>query len=149
VKALTSNGFILGLLRPDNSYYAPGHGFVDVRDVARAHIAALKSQPASVVGRKRYVVIAPESSSYKDAIGYIESAHPELKERLANPETAQGGVPGFDVDNPGLEKVLGIEKSSYIPFKKTVLDTVDSLLKLEKYWKDQGYDCSFPNEPVI
>ncbi|KAK0486603.1 hypothetical protein IW261DRAFT_804616 [Armillaria novae-zelandiae] len=81
-KALSTNGFIYALLRPDNVHFAVSPGAIDVRDAARAHLLALESPPTSAVGRKRSPLVSPYQSSYKDAIDIIAQERPELQDRL-------------------------------------------------------------------
>lgn len=140
--SFSTNVFIYSLLRPDNIFYIPGEGVVDVRDVSRAHIAALTSTPSSVVGHKRYLVMSPHAASFSDAIEFISDERPELRNRLADSSKA----PSFAIpqDKPmiskGLEDVVHFKHDSYKSWKETILDTVDSLVALENSWKAKGYD---------
>lgn len=142
LKPLSTNAYIYALLNPKNAYFPASAGFVDVRDVAKAHIAALNSKPSSVVGRKRYLLVSPEDLSYGDAIELIAKERPDLKERLvASTEAPQLSLPG-GVERRGLEYAVGFAAEEYTPWQKTVLDTVDSLVGIEKIWKEKGLDIS-------
>ena len=142
----SSNGWIYGLIRPNNTHYTPNGGFVDVQDVAKAHILALSSKPSTQkgVGRKRYVLLATESTSYKDALEWIRSELPELKDRLPSVE-----APVYPCDpvieRQGLEDNVGFKTAEYKGWKETVLDSVDSIVRIEKYRRDAGHDVGFPD----
>lgn len=148
-KSFSTNGFIYALLRPDNTYFPTSPGFVDARDVAKAHIAALGSKPSLAVGRKRYVLMSPEHASYTAAINYIAEAHPEIKHRLADPDKAPNFAFETEVERKGLEDVVGFKADSYKSWKDTVLDTVDSLLAFERLWRDKGFEFEQPNVSVF
>jgi hypothetical protein len=108
------------------------HPQVDVRDVARAHVLALSKPTAS---NKRIILvsnlIAPQL-----VINIIYEHFPELRSRLLKGEPDQilpkGVAPtgwdtsrSFEIFGPGW---------SYIDLKKSVIDTVHSILELEKNW---------------
>jgi len=40
--------------------------------------------------------------------------------------------------------VTGVKVDSYHLWKETILDTIDSLLALEKYWVSNGYRVEIP-----
>jgi nucleoside-diphosphate-sugar epimerase len=142
----SSNGWMYGLIRPNNTLFPPNGGFVDVQDVAKAHILALSSKSSTQkgVGRKRYVLLATESVSYKDALEWIRSERPELKDRVPNVE-----APVYPLDpvieRQGLEDNVGFRTAEYKCWKESVLESVDSIVKIEKYWKDAGHDVVFPD----
>ncbi|KAK0218714.1 hypothetical protein IW262DRAFT_1297862 [Armillaria fumosa] len=149
-KAFSTNGFIYALLRPDNVHFAVFPGAIDVRDVARAHLLALESPPTSVVGRKRSPLVSPYKSSYKDAIDIIAKERPELKDRLVHPSKAPEW-PSYtiEVDRELVEKQIGFKADSYIPWRDTVLDAVDSLVQIENIWKAEGFKVAVPDTPPL
>ena len=102
--------------------------FVDVRDVARAHANALEVPDA---GGKRFFVVAGHYSNrgIADIARKHFGATAELKDRLPDPDTPGGELPDpvYGFDNARATKVLGIE---WIPFEKTVVDTINSLRAL-------------------
>lgn len=104
-------------------------GFVDVRDVTAGLIAGIKAP-----GRNR-VPFTGEWFELKDAVEYIASVRPELKGRLAN--IVPTGQTKAIVDTSKALKVLGLKSR---PWKETVLQTIDFLVKLEKDWQEQGVD---------
>lgn len=146
LNSFSTNGFIYALLNPENTHYISKPGIVDVRDVARAHIAALDSTHSSI-GHKRYLVVSPHTASFSDALKFIGNERPELRSRLADPSKA----PSFTSETPmvseGLERVVGFHRDSYKSWKETILDTVDTLVALENSWKEKGYDVDLTFVP--
>jgi nucleoside-diphosphate-sugar epimerase len=103
--------------------------FCDVRDVAKAHVAAL------LVDRKpgkRYLVNGGHFF-WKEAVEHLAKAMPELKPRLASAEKA-APLPGTlcKLDIGPAVKDLGI--TEWIGWQRTVEDTIKSLLEEEKNW---------------
>ncbi|KAJ3514445.1 hypothetical protein NLJ89_g2377 [Agrocybe chaxingu] len=99
----------------------------DVRDVALAHVRAVERDAAK---NQRYLVIANHYNPDM-AVEVIGRAHPELKDnRLppVDPVKIKQLIP-FNVDTSKTQKDLGIV---YTPFEKTIVDTVDYLLEVEK-----------------
>jgi hypothetical protein len=48
------------------------------------------------------------------------------------------------------EKYLGVKKGSYTSFSTSVVDAVDTILDVERYWEEQGIeDVSLPNVPLF
>ena len=109
--------------------------YIDVRDVALAHVKALSLPPSSSPSEyeKRFL-IAGGVFSWKEAAAYLAEARPELKERLPSLEGGVGSLPGTvsTIDVAPAKEKLGLE--TYVAWKTTVSDTVDSFLKLEKTW---------------
>ena len=131
-----TNGFIYGLIsgapgRPVSGYdhdtAPPLH--VDVRDVARAHVLALKIPP-SADEPKRFI-LSSSRFTWKEAVEFIAQARPELKGRLPVITGKEPAVEPYAVlDTSATEKILGIK--DYVKWQQTVLDTIDDLLRLEK-----------------
>lgn len=143
--AFSSNAYFYALLRPDNVHF-PVHlqnGAIDVRDVARAHLLALESPPAP---RKRFAIVSPHQSSYKTALETIAKERPALKHRLADPSKAPVW-PSYtlNVNREKVEQVIGFKADSYIPWAQTVVETIDSLLAVERYWKAKGFHVEVPS----
>ncbi|KAK0199413.1 hypothetical protein DFS33DRAFT_1376442 [Desarmillaria ectypa] len=138
--ALSTNSTIYSFLRPETTVFPITLGAIDVRDTARAHVLALKAPLSSKVGRKRVAIACPYECSYKAAIETIARERPELKERLADarkvPERSSNTLP---LDWQRIDQVIGIKPESFIPWEKTVLDSVDSILHIENVWKEKGF----------
>ncbi|KAJ5915952.1 hypothetical protein N7454_010859 [Penicillium verhagenii] len=97
--------------------------WVDVRDVALAHVKAIEVAKA---GGQRFLVVAGYFSN-KRAADAIRETHPKLESKLPSP-AAVDDFPSniFEFDNSKSREVLGLE---YRPFKQTISDTADSLLR--------------------
>lgn len=106
---------------------------VDVRDVARAHIAALRVQPISGdIQKKRYFIIAGHPL-LSDMVKHLAEKRPELQDRLLSTteiSTLPGPLTTYDV-TPAKED---LNLTEYIPWETSVLDVVDALLIAEKTW---------------
>jgi nucleoside-diphosphate-sugar epimerase len=107
---------------------------VDVRDVARAHVLALKDSPLpselASDTPKRYIV-SSSTFTWKEAVEFLAEARPELKGRLpviTGKESAVGPFATLDIS--ATEAQLGLK--DYIRWQDTILDTVDDLLRVEK-----------------
>jgi len=101
---------------------------VDVRDVARAHVFALKVPPSDQP--KRFVV-SSSRFTWIDAVEFLAQARPELKERLPVITGNESPVQPFaTLDTSTTESVLGLK--DYIKWQDTILDTVDDMLRIEK-----------------
>ena len=102
---------------------------VDVRDVARAHVLALKLPPSE--GSQKRFTLSTSTFRWSEAVELLAEKRPELRERLpvvrAEP-TDLGPVATFDTSKT--ESVLGMK--NHVKWQDTVLDTVDDLLRVEK-----------------
>lgn len=108
---------------------------VDVRDVARAHVLALRAPPTSEVGRKRFPLTGP-SLTWIDTVIHLRKVMPEIADRL--PKVAEGAessksIPCPTVDTARARNVLGLDR--FIDWRTTAEDTVRSLLAIEKEWE--------------
>jgi nucleoside-diphosphate-sugar epimerase len=131
-----TNRYIYGLIsgaldRPVPGYDRAIRGVpvnVDVRDVARAHVLALKVPPSDVP--KRFILTS-STFTWKEAIELIGQARPELKGRLPVITGKEPAVPPFaTLDTSATEAILGLK--NYVKWQDTVLDTIDDLLRVEK-----------------
>ena len=127
--ALSTNEFIYNILFPENRVETPAVGFVDVRDVAIGLVKGQKTQ-----GKYR-IVFGGKWFTYGEAIDYIASIHPELKDRLAT------AIPTIQKNS-----LLDVSKAELVldltprPWKESIRDAVEDLLKLEKSWIAQGIE---------
>lgn len=123
----TSNQRIAGLIQgkfrdgplPPTGVYL----FIDVRDLALAHVRALSAAGAA---GKRFLLTGGYFSN-KLIVDAIRATHPELASKL--PEEAVDDTPPkvYRYDDGGRPaSILGI--TSYEKFERTVGDTVDSLI---------------------
>lgn len=98
--------------------------YVDVRDVALAHVKAIEVPEA---GGQRFFVTAGYFSN-KQVADVIRETHPELESKLPSkdlPSDFPQNVYGYD--NKKSLEVLGLK---YRSLKETVSDTVSSLLEV-------------------
>jgi len=100
---------------------APVFTFVDVRDVALAHVRALMVDKA---GGQRFYVVG-EHFSNKRIAEIVSVAYPELADRLP-PKDAEDDLPErvYQFNNARSREVLGLE---YTSLEKSVKDTVKSI----------------------
>lgn len=145
VMAGKSLPFVFPPFRQTNIQYTTG--YVDVRDLARIHVQALDSPPESVVGRKRMLVASPHDFNFTKAVGWIVEAHPELKDRLIDTSKA----PAFPMDHlptdlKRVAEVTGFKEDEFISCKQTILDTIDSILAMEKDWVSKGLNVEIATQ---
>jgi nucleoside-diphosphate-sugar epimerase len=101
---------------------------VDVRDVARAHVLALKVPPSDAV--KRFI-LSSSTFTWKEAAEFLAQARPELKSRLPVITGREPPAPrGARVDTSATETILGLK--SCVKWQDTVLDAIDDMLRVEK-----------------
>lgn len=98
--------------------------YVDVRDVALAHVKAIEVPEA---GGQRFFVTAGYFSN-KQVADVIRETHPDLESKLP-PKDLLSDFPEnvYGYDNKKSVKVLGLK---YRSFKETISDTVSSLLEV-------------------
>ncbi|KAI0364366.1 NAD-P-binding protein [Pilatotrama ljubarskyi] len=111
--------------------------YCNVRDVARAHVLALdlpKLPAGADVQEKRFIVAGPGAMLWTDAVKFLHTQRPELKDRLPSLEDSPP-LPGplSKVDTTRAADVLGMNE--YIGWEDTLLETVDALIEAEKRWK--------------
>ncbi|KAI1102454.1 NAD(P)-binding protein [Jackrogersella minutella] len=112
---------MLGKMKQGLSPTVPVFTFVDVRDVAVAHLRAINVPEA---GGNRFYVVGGHFSNKRIA-DVIRKAFPELAERL--PSDTHDDFPDdvYRFDNSKSKTMLGME---YIGFDKSIEDTVQSIL---------------------
>ena len=135
--ATGTNRYVYGLIsgasdRPV-SENDPGTGIgplsVDVRDVARAHVLALKVPP--LADEPKRFILSSNRFTWKEATEFIAQARPELKGRLPVITGKEPPIPPFAIpDTSATENVLGLR--NYVKWQDTVLDTIDDLVRVEK-----------------
>ena len=118
--------------------------FVDVRDVARSLVAALDSPPTAKVGRKR-ILVSSEWPQAKEILGLLREKRPQVADRLSEAlkvqsEKESGTAVKQIIDPKRVKEILGIET---MPWQKTILDAVDTILELEQEWKVKGWTPAY------
>ncbi len=101
---------------------APVFTFVDVRDVALAHVRTLTTPEA---GGKRFYTVGGYFSN-KRLADIVRSSYPELESQLP-PADAMDDFPAeiYGFDNSRSRKILGLH---YTDLATSVADTVGSIL---------------------
>ncbi|OGM41061.1 hypothetical protein ABOM_010245 [Aspergillus bombycis] len=107
---------------PENLFWS----FVDVRDVAQAHLSAYEVPAA---GNERFF-ITKGNFTYQQFVDVLRANLPEIKDRIPVGNPGTGDVPSdvYTVDTSKSQKVLGLE---YRSLEETIVDAARSLLKLE------------------
>jgi len=106
-------------------------GHVDVRDVAAAMVAAIK-----VKGNHR-LLLTGEWFDWADALKHIAATRPEVAPRLITATRSAQNRPILDS-----KKALDVLGITLTPWKKTIDDGFDALLRLERDWTERGVDLT-------
>ncbi|KAL1885773.1 methylglyoxal reductase (NADPH-dependent) gre2 [Paecilomyces lecythidis] len=121
----TSNARVRDLIQGKYKEKLPATGiflWVDVRDVALAHVRAIEVPEA---GGQRFFVVSGQFSN-KQIADVIRETHPELEDKLPPKDSPEDLSPDTYVpDNSKSVKVLGLK---YRSLKESISDTVKSLL---------------------
>jgi hypothetical protein len=86
---------------------------------------------------------------YAGALELLRQKRPALKGRIADDTGASKFPKVSGVDCRAMEEVLGLDPKTLKTFEETVLDTVDSILILEKVWTDKGFEVKLPEVSPI
>ncbi|PQE21534.1 hypothetical protein CJF31_00011122 [Rutstroemia sp. NJR-2017a BVV2] len=127
----TSNQLIYGFTQGTAREKFPdfgGHVWVDVRDVAAAHVKAATIPEAS---GNRFIACGSPSYDYRMIVNIIKKSFPEYISVLPADDVQGGDFPadkGFAVDTSFSEKVLGIE---FMGLERSIVDTVRSFQAAE------------------
>jgi nucleoside-diphosphate-sugar epimerase len=107
---------------PQNLFWS----FVDVRDVAEAHLRAYEVPKA---GGERFF-ICKGNFTYQQFVDVLREKLPEIRNRVPIGSFGTGNVPSdvYTIDNSKSRKVLGIK---YCELEETIVDAARSLLELE------------------
>ncbi|KAJ6535067.1 hypothetical protein B0H19DRAFT_1271724 [Mycena capillaripes] len=141
--ALSTNVLFYNLLFQEGVFPFSNY-YIDVRDVAQAHIRALKSPPAEKVGRKRIIFSSPHGWSLQQTRDFIAEQRPALKGRLITAIPPVNPSDVMPIDFGRVEQVLGMKASDFHTIEQTTLDTVDSLVQVEDQWQSAGYPIKTP-----
>ncbi|KAF5364628.1 hypothetical protein D9758_005635 [Tetrapyrgos nigripes] len=140
-----SNKLILGFILP-NGTFSPHQIYVDVRDVAKAHVNAIRinilsTKSTSVIGRKRVLFPSPHEMEYRKVLEMIKEKRPELKERLNKGEYPKNvTLKRLPCDSERIEEVLGMKVEDFHTLEKTFFDLFDNYLECEEKWKLEGIE---------
>ncbi|KAJ6517143.1 hypothetical protein DFH09DRAFT_1195522 [Mycena vulgaris] len=118
--------------------------YIDVRDVAQAHVRALSSRPTAEVGRKRLVIASPHGWPFKQTIDFIAEQRPALKSRLITATPASQHFNAIPLDFGRVEQVIGMKIKDFHTVEETILDTIDALVEVEGQWQSAGFVIKTP-----
>ncbi|KAJ7279463.1 hypothetical protein C8J57DRAFT_134419 [Mycena rebaudengoi] len=141
--ALSTNLLVYNLLFPEG-VFPPKTRYIDVRDVAQAHIRALSSLPTAQVGRKRIILSSPYGWPLKKTLEFIAEKRPELSNRLITGTPTPQPYDVLPMDFGRVEQVLGMAASDFHSVEQTTLDTVDALVAVEGEWRSSGHTIVTP-----
>lgn len=124
----TSNERFVNLLRgkwkEEIPEVTPVPIWVDVRDVAKAHIRAFEEPLAG--GKRLFTVTG--FFNHRDAVEIVRSKFPEFSDKLPGTDVEGGASPPddqvFKINNEKTREILGFE---WIPFEKSIADLVISI----------------------
>nr|GAT44245.1 predicted protein [Mycena chlorophos] len=144
MSTFSTNYIVYNLLFPNGVFPPVGTTYIDVRDVAKAHVRALESPPAKDVGgRKRVILSSPHGWSLAQLLAFLAEKRPALKDRLTKVPTPTK-VDLLPLDWDRVEKVLGLRKSDFYTKEETFLQTVDELVQIEDGWRKAGHAIKKP-----
>jgi nucleoside-diphosphate-sugar epimerase len=115
----------------EKTLYTLPVGHVDVRDVAAAMVAGIRAE-----GNHR-LLLTGEWFDWADAVDYIATIRPEVAPRLV--KIGPTGQNRPIIDSQKALEVLGI---ALTPWKKSISDGLEEMLKLEKDWIERGVDLT-------
>ncbi|ESK92104.1 NAD-P-bindingprotein [Moniliophthora roreri MCA 2997] len=140
------NTFLYQLIVPDGIYCLTGQ-YVDVRDAAKAHVGALKSPLVSSLSesKKQIVFGSPQAIQFKEAVAVLSDKRPALQERLIRSDAPTSNEGPLSCDYERIEQMFGVKKQEFIPFEKTLLDTIDDYVSREGEWIRKGYQFEMPH----
>ncbi|KAJ7444296.1 hypothetical protein FB451DRAFT_1149257 [Mycena latifolia] len=141
--ALSTDRLFYNMLFTDG-VFPPSTPYIDVRDVAQAHVRALKSRPTAEVGRKRIVLGSPHGWSFQQTVAFIAAQRPALKGRLITATPVSGPFNALPLDFGRVEQVLGMKFAQFHTIEQTTLDTVDALVEVEDQWRSAGHAIKTP-----
>lgn len=101
--------------------------FVDVREVALAHVKAAEVEAA---GGNRFFVVAGKFNN-KQLGAVLRKGLPDLADKLPTEKTPGGEFPEgglYDIDNSKSKEILGLK---YRSFDESALDTAKSLQSIK------------------
>lgn len=114
-------------LKPDDPVLPLNNAFIDVRDVAKAHVVAFESNNAA----NQRLLLSESKFSSQLVLDLVHKNFPQFKSRIAV------GTPGIYPDTSGLcktdnSKTRAIVGFPFIPLEKSVVDTVQQIVKAEE-----------------
>ncbi|KAF8477705.1 hypothetical protein DFH94DRAFT_89549 [Russula ochroleuca] len=115
-------------MTPNAPPFSPN--YVHVADVARAHVAALRTGPLDPPRRKRVLLVAGYML-WHEVIAHLTEAMPEIKERLPSAMCGPGpqAMAYARLETKNAREILGIE--DYKSWRDAIEDAVRDLLRVD------------------
>ncbi len=103
---------------------------VDVKDVAKAHVASLLVP--TMPGTRKRLLVSHGGFTWKEAADFLRVARPELAPRLpvAGFKPLKNGKPYMNCSLTS--QLIGLREEDYIPWQKTLLSAMDAILGWER-----------------
>lgn len=109
-------------LTPDSEIPSLVGGFIDVRDVARAHIFAFEEDSI----KNQRLLLVQERWNGQKLLNILRSNFPQLQDKIPVGDLSESaGKLTLNVDNSKTRKILGFE---FISLEQSVVDTVEQIL---------------------
>ncbi|CCE91611.1 SDR family oxidoreductase TDEL_0D00270 [Torulaspora delbrueckii] len=102
-------------------------GYVDVRDVARAHLAAF--QKAAAIGQR--LVLCAGRFTLVNIVDVLDKRFPKLKGKIASGDAEESKKLLSSLARYDYSKTNHILEFEFLPFEKTIYDTAAQVLKVE------------------
>lgn len=87
---------------------------------------------------------SPFENKFERILELIARKRPELAPRLTTKAVPSYPVYKAPIDLQRVQDIVGIKIDSYKSWEDTFLDTIDSLVELEKQWKAAGHIVNVP-----
>ncbi|KAJ7932971.1 hypothetical protein B0H13DRAFT_2512902 [Mycena leptocephala] len=142
-RAISTDRVFYNYLFPDGVFPFRTY-YIDVRDVAQAHVRALHSRPTAQVGRKRIIISSPFGWSFQKTRDFIAEQRPALRERLITATPLEPPYNVMPINFERVEEVIGMKVSDFHTTEQTTLDTVDALIQAEERWLKAGHPITAP-----
>ncbi|THU91393.1 NAD(P)-binding protein [Dendrothele bispora CBS 962.96] len=129
--SLSTNDCVYSLILNGQDTYppVPFGQMVDVRDAARAHVAALSAPP--IPGRDKRFLVSSGIFTWKGFADHLRKEKPELKDRLPREGLVQTlQQTNAPMDTEFTKEALGIKE--YIKIEQTALEALNACMVLEK-----------------
>lgn len=140
---LNGNKFVYELIQPGVKFpHWPITTIGSNRDVAKAHVLSLTA-PRLPKGEKKRLIVSLGTMTWLEAIAYLKEpeAIAYIKEQGHDADALLARLPDVSLAGPQsqyaldtslTERVLGLKKEDYVPWKVLLLDVISYLLEWEK-----------------
>lgn len=115
-------------LKPDSEIPSTAAKFIDVRDIARAHLLAFQKENT----KNERLIVSNGSFTSQTGLNVIREHFPQLRDKLPVGNKDDEGTDKilYDFNNEKTKKILGFE---FIDFKTTTIDAVKQIQKVRGF----------------